>query len=128
MRRRDLFSRTEEVSPQRTLSLLTLIPGPVSLVVVVAVGSVFVQAYVGPLFAFPIQHLGARAAGITSGFGNFCANLGGFAFSCALGAVKDATGSFRVGFLTLGGMCALALLVTVSLRRRPRPPRRRARP
>lgn len=69
-----------------------------------------------PLFALPIERLGARTAGITSGFGNFCANLGGFAFSYVLGAVKDATGSFRIGFMTLATMCALALLVTLSLR------------
>ncbi|MGC9665393.1 MFS transporter [Planosporangium sp. 12N6] len=99
-----------------TTALLTLVHGLVPLLSVVAVSSVFVQVYFGPLFALPIQRLGARTAGVTSGFGNFCANLGGFVFSYALGVVRDATGSFQAGFLTLGGLCVLALLATVSLR------------
>jgi nitrate/nitrite transporter NarK len=100
-----------------TLTLLTAVHGLVPLLIVVAINSIFVQVYFGPLFAVPIQHFGTRAAGITSGFGNFCANLGGFTFAYTLGTVKDATGSFAVGFLTLAGMCLAALLATVSLAR-----------
>lgn len=80
---------------------------------VVALISVFVQVYFGPLFAVPVDVLGASRAGLISGFGNFCANLGSFAFVYALGAVKDATGSFQAGFLTLAGLCGVALTATV---------------
>lgn len=98
------------------LSLLTVVHGLLPLLAVVALTSIFIQIYFGPLFAVPISRLGSRVAGITSGFGNFCANLGGFASAYLLGALKDAVGSFQVGFLTLAGLCAVALVATLALR------------
>ncbi|BCJ45884.1 nitrate transporter [Actinoplanes ianthinogenes] len=92
------------------LALLTYVPGMPAILVVVAMISVVVQVYFGPLFAVPIAVLGPERAGLLSGFGNFCANLGGFAFVYALGAVKDATGSFRTGFLSLSALCLIALV------------------
>lgn len=94
------------------LALLTYVSGMVGVLAVVALVSVFVQVYFGPLFAVPLEVLGAERAGLISGFGNFCANLGSFAFVYALGAVKDATGSFRVGFLSLAALCLVALAAT----------------
>ena len=67
------------------------------LIAVIAVNSVFVQLYFGPLFAVPLQYVGSANAGLVSGFGNCCANLGGFASTLGLGAIKDATGSFDIG-------------------------------
>ncbi|GAA2878466.1 MFS transporter [Actinoplanes cyaneus] len=92
------------------LALLTYVPGMPAVLAVVAMISVVVQVYFGPLFALPIAVLGAQRAGLLSGFGNFCANLGSFAFVYALGAVKDATGSFRAGFVSLSVLCLVALL------------------
>ncbi|MEV0898275.1 MFS transporter [Actinoplanes sp. NPDC049802] len=94
------------------LTLLTYVPGMLGVLGVVALISVAIQVYFGPLFALPLQVLGARSAGLISGFGNFCANLGSFAFVYALGAVKDATGSFRSGFLSLAVLCLVALAAT----------------
>jgi predicted MFS family arabinose efflux permease len=94
------------------LSLLTYAPGMLGVLGVVALISVAIQVYFGPLFALPLQVLGDRSAGLISGFGNFCANLGSFAFVYALGAVKDATGSFRAGFLSLAVLCVVALIAT----------------
>jgi ACS family D-galactonate transporter-like MFS transporter len=99
------------------LAALTFVPGIVLLLVVVALISVFIQVYFGPLFAVPIQYLGATNAGVLSGFGNFCANLGGFAFAYALGAVKDATGSFRIGFLSLSLLAGMSLVATLLVRK-----------
>lgn len=103
------------------LGLLTYAPGIWGVLGVVALISVAIQIYFGPLFALPLQVLGDRNAGLISGVGNFWANLGGFAFVYTLGAVKDATGSFRAGFLSLSVLCVIALIATVlsrpSLRR-----------
>lgn len=99
-----------------TVSLLAVVSGRVALLVVIGVGSLFVQVYFGPLFAVPVARLGTRAAGVLSGFGNLCANLGGFACAYGLGAIRDATGSFRAGYLTLAALCLLALVATRWLR------------
>ncbi|AEV83002.1 putative transporter [Actinoplanes sp. SE50] len=105
------------------LTLLTYVPGLPAVLAVVGVISVVVQVYFGPLFALPIAVLGPERAGLLSGFGNFCANLGSFAFVYALGAVKDATGSFRAGFLSLAALCVLALVAAAVARRVPAPAR-----
>ncbi|MFQ5879277.1 MAG: MFS transporter, partial [Dehalococcoidia bacterium] len=47
------------------------------LILVIAVNAVFVQLYLGPLFAVPVEILGPRTAGVASGFSNFFANMGG---------------------------------------------------
>lgn len=102
-------------------TLLLMVPdlGVGWLAVVVATNAVFLQAYAGPLFAVPIRVLGDRVAGISSGFSNFCANVGGLTFAFTLGAVKDATGSFSAGLLSLAGACLVGLGATVVLARLP---------
>jgi predicted MFS family arabinose efflux permease len=100
-----------------TTVLLPHVDGIVPLLAVIALNSVFLQFYFGPLFAVPIEMLGPRTAGLTSGFSNFFANLGGFTFVYALGAIKDATGSFTAGFYALVAMCVLGLFCTLALSR-----------
>jgi nitrate/nitrite transporter NarK len=97
------------------------------LLAVSALNGVFVQLYFGPLFNVPIEMFGVEKAGLTSGFGNFFANLGGFSMTYALGAVKDATGSFDVGLYSIAGLCLIALLCTVLLGRMKPLPRRGSR-
>ncbi len=87
-----------------TLLLLAMVENLVLTVAVIAVNAVFLQFYFGPLFAIPVEVLGRRMAGTASGFGNFFANLGSFTFAFALGAVKDASGSFAWGFCALGAL------------------------
>jgi nitrate/nitrite transporter NarK len=99
------------------LTLLTYVPNMLTVLAVVALVSVFLQIYFGPLFALPVDVLGASRSGLISGFGNFCANLGSFSFVYALGAVKDATGSFRAGFLSLAALCLVALIAAYAIRR-----------
>lgn len=99
-----------------TLLLLARVDAIGWLVLIVALNGFFVQFYFGPLFAVPIQALGPRTAGMASGFGNFFANLGGFTFAYALGAVRDATGSFTDGLEVLSALCAAGVLLTVGLR------------
>jgi nitrate/nitrite transporter NarK len=87
------------------------------LMLVSALNGVFVQLYFGPLFNVPIEMFGPEMAGLTSGFGNFFANLGGFSMVYALGAIKDATGSFDRGLYGIAGLCLLALICTLLLAR-----------
>ena len=87
------------------------------LLAVFAVNGIFVQFYFGPLFAVSIQMLGPRTAGLTSGVGNFFANLGAVTFAYLLGAIRDTTGSFSIGLYSLSGLCLVGLLCTIALSR-----------
>lgn len=92
--------------------ITALLPSLTSLPLViaaVAVAAVFIQVYFGPLFQLPVQLLATPAVGVTNGFSNFCANLGGLTFAYTLGAVKDATGSFDGGLYALAGLCLVGL-------------------
>lgn len=98
-----------------TLSALTVVQSLGAVLCVIAINSIFVQVYFGPLFSVAIQRLGDTTAGVVSGFGNFCANIGGFTLVYLLGATKDATGEFQAGLLTLALLCVVGLAATVGL-------------
>lgn len=104
-----------------TLALVPVVDSLWLLIAVIAVNSVFVQLYFGPLFAVPMRYLGAENAGLVSGFGNFCANLGAFAFTYGIGAVKDATGSFDLAIYTLALLCCVGLVAVWAISRIPDP-------
>lgn len=112
-----LIIRVSLVMLAITIALLANVHQAAPLVLVVAVNAVFLQLYFGPLFALPIELLGPRTAGLASGFGNFFANVGGFTFTFALGAMKDATGSFDTGFYSLVVLCVISLTATFGLAR-----------
>jgi len=101
------------------LASLNVISSLPILLSVIAIISVFIQLYFGPLFAVPSRYFGAALAGLSSGFGNFCANIGGFIASLLLGVLRDVTGSFGVGFLLLGIIAAVGFAATVTLSRIP---------
>ncbi|WP_370948498.1 MFS transporter [Amycolatopsis sp. cg5] len=100
-----------------SLAVLPLVDGLVPLVLLVGVNALFIQLYFGPLFSVGLTYLGQRTAGFSSGFGNSCANLGGFAFTAVLGGLKDSTGSFTTGFSILAGLAGVALVAVFLLRR-----------
>ena len=81
-----------------TSALLGVVDSIPLLVLVVAVNSIFVQFYFGPLFHVPVEVLGSRVAGMSAGFGNMFANLGALSFAYSLGVVKDRAGGVHVGF------------------------------
>lgn len=85
------------------------------LLVVIGLLSVVIQLYFGPLFAVPARIFGPSLAGLSSGFGNFCANLGGFASALLLGVLRDATGSFTPGFLALAALALIGFLAVLAL-------------
>jgi sugar phosphate permease len=84
-------------------------------IVMVLVNGAFLQMYFGPLFSLPVDILGARKAGISTGFSNFFASVGGFSATYLLGALKDTTGTFRYGFYVIAGACFIGLIFTILL-------------
>lgn len=97
----------------------------VVILILLAAISVFMQLYFGPLFAVPRRLFGPGVAGLSSGFGNFCANLGGFLSVLTLGIIKDATGSFDAGFGYLAVVALLGAAAVAVLGRVERAPRMR---
>jgi DHA1 family inner membrane transport protein len=91
------------------------------LVLIIAVNSVFLQFYFGPLFSVPLEVLGPRAAGMSAGFGNMFANLGALTFAYALGVVKDVSGAFKWGFVATGALCVVGVGLAFALARLRRP-------
>lgn len=98
-------------------ALLPAVASTGLLLAVIAVYSVFLGFYFGPLFYVPVEVLGSRVAGTTIGFSNLFANIGGFACVYALGAVRDLTGSFARGFLGISAVCLAGVALTAVLAR-----------
>jgi sugar phosphate permease len=87
------------------------------LLAAVAVNSIFVQFYFGPLFLVPVEVLGQRMAGSATGFANLFANIGAFVSALGLGFVKDKAGSFSAGFLALAVLCVIGIGLSFVLAR-----------
>jgi len=87
------------------------------LLIIVAVASIFVQFYFGPLFFVPIEVLGVRTAGTATGLTNLFANTGGLITAYALGAVKDSAGSFTWGFIGISVACLVGAALSIVLAR-----------
>ena len=98
-----------------TSALLVTVESIPLLLTVIAVNSIFMTIYFGPLFFVPVEVLGHRTAGLATGIGNLFANLGALTSAYMLGVVKDATGSFAAGFLGIAGLCVAGVLLTVVL-------------
>jgi len=104
-----------------TSGLLVAVDSTALMVLVIAVNSVFLQFYFGPLFSVPLEVLGPRVAGMSAGFGNMFANLGALTFAYALGVVKDVSGAFKWGFIATGAVCVVGVGLAFVLARLRRP-------
>jgi predicted MFS family arabinose efflux permease len=100
-----------------TTGLLITANSMILLVALISINAIFLQMYFGPLFSVPVEILGVRRAGISSGFSNFFANIGGFTTTYLLGALKDSTGVFKYGFFAISGACFAGLALTFILAR-----------
>ncbi|HZT63613.1 MAG TPA: MFS transporter [Burkholderiales bacterium] len=100
-----------------TSGLLVVIDSIPLLVLVIAVNSIFLQFYFGPLFSVPMEVLGPRVAGMSAGFSNMFANFGALTFAYALGVVKDTSGAFKWGFIATGAVCVLGVGLSALLAR-----------
>jgi DHA1 family inner membrane transport protein len=98
-------------------ALLPAVESVPVLIAVIAVYSIFLGFYFGPLFLVPVEVLGSRVAGTTIGFSNLFANIGGFVCVYALGAVRDLDGSFARGFIGISGACLVGVALSVVLAR-----------
>jgi DHA1 family inner membrane transport protein len=98
-------------------ALLPAVESVPALLAVIAVYSIFLGFYFGPLFLVPVEVLGSRVAGTTIGFSNLFANIGGFVCVYTLGAVKDQSGSFAWGFLGIAALCIGGVMLSVVLAR-----------
>jgi nitrate/nitrite transporter NarK len=100
-----------------TSAALTVVESIPLLLLVIAVNSVFLQFYFGPLFVVPMEALGPRVAGSATGFANLFANIGGLTAAYTLGVVKDYTGSFAWGFVGVSAVCLAGVALAVLLAR-----------
>lgn len=98
-------------------TLLVTVKSIPVLLLVVAVGSIFIQFYFGPLFFVPVEVLGQRTAGMTTGISNLFANLGGLITAYTLGVVRDEAGSFKWGFIGISGLCLIGIGFSMVLAR-----------
>ncbi len=98
-------------------ALLPAVESDPMLIAVVAVYSIFMGFYFGPLFLVPVEVLGSRVAGTTIGFSNLFANIGGFVCVYALGAIRDQAGSFAWGFIGISAACIAGVVLAVVLAR-----------
>jgi sugar phosphate permease len=100
-----------------TTGLLVTANNIIFLVALILINAIFLQMYFGPLFSIPVEILGVRKAGISIGFSNFFANIGGLSSTYLLGALKDSTGAFKPGFFTISGACFAGIALTFILAR-----------
>ncbi|MEK7230500.1 MAG: MFS transporter [Pseudomonadota bacterium] len=100
-----------------TSTLLVVVESVPALLLVIAVGSVFLQFYFGPLFYVPMEVLGQRTAGMTTGFSNLFANIGGLLTAYTLGMVRDNAGAFTWGFVGISALCLVGVALSVVLAR-----------
>ncbi|MBI2847703.1 MAG: MFS transporter [Chloroflexi bacterium] len=99
-----------------TISLALVKNMPLT-VLTILINALFLQMYFGPLFSVPVEAVGANRAGLCNGFCNFFANLGGLSSVFILGALKDYTGSFKLGFVTISAACLIGMALTLFLGR-----------
>ncbi|MFC2038198.1 MFS transporter [Chloroflexota bacterium] len=95
-----------------TTVLMAVVNNMALLIVVIVINSIFVQMYFGPLFSVPVEVLGERTSGTSTGFSNLFANIGAFSFTYLLGTMKDISGSFLSGFFTVSVSCVFGLIFT----------------
>jgi sugar phosphate permease len=100
-----------------TSALLGVVESVPLLLLVIAVNSIFLHFYFGPLFQTAMEALGPRMAGTTTGFSNLFSNIGGLIAAYALGAVKDQAGTFTWGFVGVSGVCLAGVALAVILAR-----------
>lgn len=100
-----------------TCVLIVSVESIALLVAIIAVHSIVLTIYFGPLFSVPVETLGKRTAGLATGAGNLFANLGALTAASVLGLLKDLTGTFAAGFYLLAGLCACGVILSFLLAR-----------
>jgi len=86
----------------------------------------FMQTYLAPLFALPMQVGGIAAVGAVNGMAKPAGQPRRHRPQLWPGRLRDATGSFEVGLRTLAIMCAFAAATLLAALAGHLPPRERA--
>jgi NNP family nitrate/nitrite transporter-like MFS transporter len=76
----------------------------------------FVVLYRPALFAIVPELYGEASAGVSIGLHNTIANLGAVVLAFLMGLLRDLTGSFEIGWLILGVLSALSLILSLWMR------------
>jgi len=97
------------------IALLATVNNLAVIVALIFVTALFQQFYFGPLFSAPVEILKLKNAGVATGFGNTFANIGALTFGYTIGALKDISGGFSIGFYTLAACCVVGLVLTALL-------------
>lgn len=97
------------------LALVGVVDRAIWVIATTALIAVFLQFYFGALFVVPVRIFGPSISGVSTGFGNFCANVGAFVASLSMGVLRDITDSFTAGFLCMSGAALVALMAIVRL-------------
>jgi len=92
--------------------------GAMTALISVAVLGVF--SMMGPFWAMPTSALSGTAAAVGVAVINSVGNLGGFFGPYVIGALRNATGSFRAGLLLVGGALAVSGCLALTLTDRKR--------
>jgi len=92
--------------------------GAMTALISVAVLGVF--SMMGPFWAMPTSALSGTAAAVGVAVINSVGNLGGFFGPYVIGALRNATGSFRAGLLLVGGALAVSGCLALTLTNRKR--------
>ncbi len=100
-----------------TAVLLVTVTSTPLMLLVIAVTAIFLQFYFGPLFHVPVEILGSRVTGLSSGVSNLFANVGALVFAVSLGVIRDKAGSFAWGFIGIAVFCAIGVALAFLLAR-----------
>jgi D-galactonate transporter len=97
------------------IGVSTLLDDPTLKMVSLSVGAFGVFAVLPVFWTLPTAFLSGASAAAGIAAINSLGNLAGFFGPYAMGAIKDATGSFAGGLLFIAGLAVLAMIVVLSL-------------
>lgn len=98
------------------IGVSTLLDDPVLKMISLSVGAFGVFAVLPVFWTLPTAFLSGASAAAGIAAINSLGNLAGFAGPYAMGALKDATGSFAAGLLFIAALAVLGMVVVLSLR------------
>jgi ACS family tartrate transporter-like MFS transporter len=97
------------------LASSVVLDDPVGKVIALSIGGMGIYAALPVFWTLPTSFLTGAAAAGGIAIVNALGNLAGFAGPFVVGKIKDSTGGFAVGLLTVAGLAFLSMLVALSL-------------
>lgn len=90
-------------------------PTPAFALTTLSIAAFGIWGTLGPFWAIPTAFLRGTAAAGGIALVNSIGNVGGFVGPYAMGWIREATGGFSAGLLTLGGVLVLGAIIVLSL-------------